>query len=59
MNSPEPNTSQQKDIDGEHDGSHLAAAVLEVVDDWGFASKLEIFVTDNAGNKTIMRPLSL
>jgi hypothetical protein len=36
-----------KDIDGEHDGSNLAAAVLEVIDDWGFASKLGYFVMDN------------
>jgi hypothetical protein len=40
-----------KDIDSEHDGSHLAAAILEVVDGWGFASKLGYFVMDNAGNK--------
>jgi hypothetical protein len=32
--------NRNKDIDAEHDGSHLAAAVLEVVDDWAFASKL-------------------
>ncbi|EXK24176.1 hypothetical protein FOMG_19084 [Fusarium oxysporum f. sp. melonis 26406] len=49
-----------KDIDSEHDGSHLAAAILEVVDEWGFASKLEYFVMDNAGNNdTMMRSLSL
>ncbi|KAF4332994.1 ribonuclease H [Fusarium beomiforme] len=49
-----------KDIDSEHDGSHLAAAILEVVDEWGFASKLGYFVMDNAGNNdTMMRSLSL
>ncbi|KAF5705165.1 ribonuclease H [Fusarium mundagurra] len=49
-----------KDIDSEHDGSHLAAAILEVVDEWGFASKLGYFVMDNAGsNDTMMRSLSL
>ncbi|RKL11918.1 hypothetical protein BFJ70_g16357 [Fusarium oxysporum] len=49
-----------KDIDSEHDGSHLAAAILEVVDECGFASKLGCFVMDNAGNNdTIMRSLSL
>jgi hypothetical protein len=49
-----------KDIDSEHDGSHLTATVLEVVDDWGFASKLRYFVIDNTGNNdTIMRSLSL
>jgi hypothetical protein len=30
-----------KDIDSEHDGSHLAAAIFEVVDEWGFASKVD------------------
>ncbi|KAM6513532.1 hypothetical protein FALCPG4_18958 [Fusarium falciforme] len=49
-----------KDIDSEHDGSHLAAAILEVVDEWGFASKLGYFVMDNAGNNdTMMKSLSL
>ncbi|KAH7471723.1 hypothetical protein FOMA001_g13235 [Fusarium oxysporum f. sp. matthiolae] len=49
-----------KDIDSEHDGSHLAVAVLNVVDEWGFASKLGYFVMDNAGNNdTMMRSLSL
>jgi hypothetical protein len=49
-----------KDIDSEHDGSHLAVAVLNVVDEWGFASKLGYFVMDNAGNNDIlMRSLSL
>ena len=49
-----------KDIDSEHDGSHLAEAILEVVDEWGFASKLGYFVMDNAGNNdTMMRSLSL
>ncbi|KYK57504.1 putative AC9 transposase [Drechmeria coniospora] len=49
-----------KDIDCEHDGSHLAAAIMEVVDDWGFASKLGYFVTDNASNNdTMMKSLSL
>ncbi|OBS16749.1 hypothetical protein FPOA_27167 [Fusarium poae] len=49
-----------KDIDSEHDGSHLAVAILKVVDEWGFASKLGYFVMDNAGNNdTMMRSLSL
>ncbi|KAF6515700.1 hypothetical protein HZS61_004441 [Fusarium oxysporum f. sp. conglutinans] len=49
-----------KDIDSEHDGSHLAVAILKVVDEWGFASKLRYFVMDNAGNNdTMMRSLSL
>ncbi|OBS15909.1 hypothetical protein FPOA_27961 [Fusarium poae] len=49
-----------KDIDSEHDRSHLAVAILKVVDEWGFASKLGYFVMDNAGNNdTMMRSLSL
>lgn len=49
-----------KDIDSEHDGENLAAAIMEVVEDWGFASKLGYFVMDNAGNNdTMMRSLSL
>ncbi|KAK4071107.1 hypothetical protein Purlil1_13524 [Purpureocillium lilacinum] len=49
-----------KDIDSEHDGSHLADAILEVIEDWGFASKLGYFVMDNAGNNdTMMKSLSL
>src|SRR3984957_14060774 len=49
-----------KDIDSEHDGENLAAAIMEVVEDWGFALKLGYFVMDNAGNNdTMMRLLSL
>ena len=56
----EHHTLALKDIDGEHDGSHLAAAIMEVVNDWGFASKLGYFVMDNASNNdTMMKSLSL
>jgi len=49
-----------KDIDGEHDGGNLAATIMEVIEDWGFASKLGYFVMDNAGNNdTMMESLSL
>jgi hypothetical protein len=49
-----------KDINSEHNGSHLVAAILKVVNKWGFASKLGYFVMDNAGNNnTIIRSLSL
>lgn len=49
-----------KDIGSEHDGSHLTAAILEVVNEWGFASKLGYFAMDNAGNNdTMMRSFSL
>jgi hypothetical protein len=39
-----------KDIDSDHDGENLAAAAIQVVEDWGFASKLGYFVMGNAGN---------
>ncbi|KAM3517051.1 hypothetical protein MY4038_010335 [Beauveria bassiana] len=56
----EHHTLALKDIDGEHDWSHLAAAIMDVIDDWGFASKLGYFVMDNAGNNdTMMKCLSL
>jgi hypothetical protein len=56
----EHRTLALKDIDSEHDGTSLAAAVLEVIEDWGFASKLGYFVMDNAGNNdTMMRSLAL
>ncbi|KAM3549930.1 hypothetical protein ARSEF4850_008599 [Beauveria asiatica] len=33
---------------------------MDVIDDWGFASKLRYFVMDNAGNNdTMMKCLSL
>jgi hypothetical protein len=49
-----------KDIDSKHDGSHLVAAILEVVNGWGFALKLGYFVIDNTGNNdTMMRSLLL
>lgn len=56
----EHHTLALKDIDSEHNGSHLAAAVLDVVEDWGFASKLGYFMMDNAANNdTMMTSLSL
>lgn len=49
-----------KDIDSEHNGENLAVAILQVVEDWGLASKLGYFVMDNASNNdTMMRCLSL
>ena len=56
----EHTTLAMKDIDGEHDGGNLASTILEVIEDWGFASKLGYFVMDNAGNNdTMMQALSL
>jgi predicted RNA-binding protein len=44
----------------EHNSESLAAAIMEVVENWGFASKLGYFVIDNAGNNdTMTRSLSL
>jgi hypothetical protein len=48
-----------KDIDGEHNGENLADAIIQVIEDWGFASKLGFFTMDNAGNNdTMMRCIS-
>jgi len=47
-----------KSIIGDHTGEHLATAILEVLDDWGFASKLGFIVSDNAAlNDMMMRAL--
>src|SRR6266487_5328499 len=47
-----------KDIIGDHSGEHLAEAIIEVLDEWGFASKLGFFMMDNApNNDTMMRAL--
>jgi hypothetical protein len=43
-----------KEIDGEHDGKSLAIVLLQVIDNWGFASKLGYFMMDNAGNNDTM-----
>ncbi|OLL26463.1 putative AC transposase [Neolecta irregularis DAH-3] len=49
-----------KDIDGEHNGENLADIVVQVIKEWGFASKLGFFVMDNAtNNDTMMRSISL
>lgn len=56
----EHHTLALKDINREHNRSHLAAAIIDVINDQGFASKLRYFVMDNAGNNdTIIKCLSL
>jgi hypothetical protein len=48
-----------RNIDGEHNGENLAEAIIQVVEDWGFVSKLGFFTMDNAGNNdTMMRCIS-
>jgi hypothetical protein len=47
-----------KDILGEHTGESLTNAVLEVLDEWAFVSKLGSLTIDNApNNDTMMRAL--
>ena len=47
-----------KDVIGEHTSENLAVKVLDVVKEWGFASKLGYFMMDNASNNdTMMRAL--
>ena len=47
-----------KSIIGDHTGESLAVAIIEVLEDWGFASKLGFIVSDNAApNDVMMRVL--
>lgn len=47
-----------KDIIGKHTGENLAQAMVEVLEEWRFDSKLGYFVMDNAeNNDTMMDPL--
>ena len=49
-----------KEVEGEHSGENLAKYIIEVIVDWGFASKLGYFQMDNAGNNdTMLREISL
>jgi hypothetical protein len=49
-----------KEVDGAHEGNNLANIVMEVIKDWGFATKLGYFVMDNASNNdSMMRKLAL
>ena len=44
-----------REIEGDHKGKSLAPVLMEVIRDWGIASKLGYIVMDNApNNDTIM-----
>jgi hypothetical protein len=43
-----------KDIMGSHEGINLAPYIMDVIRDWGIASKLGYFQMDNAGNNDTM-----
>jgi hypothetical protein len=43
-----------KEIQGSHTGEVLSTVVMEVINDWGIASKLGYIVTDNASNNDTM-----
>jgi hypothetical protein len=43
-----------KDIIGKNKGENLANAIVEVLEEWGFVSKLGCFVMDNAENNDTM-----
>jgi hypothetical protein len=48
-----------KEIKGKHTGENMSKIVMEVIDDWGIASKLGYFQMDNAGsNDTMLYALS-
>jgi hypothetical protein len=49
-----------KEVIGAHEGKNLASVVMEVIKEWGIASKLGFFVMDNASNNdTMMQSVSL
>lgn len=39
-----------REIDGEHSGENQSTCIMEVVQEYGIASKIGYFVMDNAGN---------
>lgn len=49
-----------KAVDGAHGGENMAKYLMQVVEEWGIASKLGYFNTDNApNNDTMLRALSM
>ena len=43
-----------KELDGTHSGQNQAESIMEVINDYGIASKVGYFVMDNASNNDIM-----
>lgn len=48
-----------RELDGKHSGHNIAGCVMQVINDYGIASKVGYFMMDNAGNNnTIIEALS-
>ena len=48
-----------RELDGKHSGHNLAGCVMQVINDYGIASKVGYFMMDNADNNdTMMEALS-
>lgn len=48
-----------RELDGKHSGANMADCVMEVINDYGIASKVGDFMMDNAdNNNTMMKALS-
>lgn len=48
-----------RELDGKHLGLNMADCIIEVINDYGIASKVGYFMTDNADNNgTMMKALS-
>lgn len=43
-----------KELNGAHSGKNQAASIMEVINDYGIASKVGYFVMDNASNNDTM-----
>ena len=49
-----------KVVEGAHDGENLSKYVMDVISEWGIASKLGYFNMDNApNNDTMLKAISL
>ena len=48
-----------KELDGKHSGPNMADCVMDIINDYGIASKVGYFMMDNADNNgTMMKALS-
>jgi hypothetical protein len=43
-----------QELDGQHSGQNQAESIMEVINDYGIASKVGYFMMDNASNNDIM-----
>jgi hypothetical protein len=49
-----------REIDGRHTGANIADCIMEVINEYGIASKVGYFVMDNADNNdTMIQALSV